>query len=244
MLIWWQFNRFFNICAFSFLLLLGENIYACWFFFFVSEFLEDFTRINGKILLLFYILHIGKILLFYIRHISEFLLLIVIIYFSYFTFLWHISMLKIVQLNHVLENKASFFLLAEVSIWWLELHLLLLQILWVGWWMFKPKCCQWRVYYACIAHMPFMWGKMYTLIYILLIVKYLFITRGCVTSQLEMNMAFLPFVVHNSCIEANGGKTDDSGDALFCGNKCQEVWYIFFHSFICSSFNHYVIGWC
>ncbi|CAI8602946.1 unnamed protein product [Vicia faba] len=28
---------------------------------------------------------------------------------------------------------------------------------------------------------------------------------------------------HKSCIEANGGKTDDSGDALFCGNKCQEL---------------------
>ncbi|CAK8571922.1 unnamed protein product [Lathyrus sativus] len=28
---------------------------------------------------------------------------------------------------------------------------------------------------------------------------------------------------HKSCIEANGGKTDDSGDALFCGSKCQEL---------------------
>ncbi|KAI5395168.1 hypothetical protein KIW84_061680 [Lathyrus oleraceus] len=28
---------------------------------------------------------------------------------------------------------------------------------------------------------------------------------------------------HKSCIEANGGKTDDSGDAVFCGNKCQEL---------------------
>lgn len=64
---------------------------------------------------------------------------------------------------------------------------------------------------------------MYALIYILLIAKYLFLTRSCITSQLEMNMALLPFVVHISCVEANGGKTDDSKDALFCGNKCQEV---------------------
>ncbi|XP_024635966.1 uncharacterized protein [Medicago truncatula] len=28
---------------------------------------------------------------------------------------------------------------------------------------------------------------------------------------------------HISCVEANGGKTDDSKDALFCGNKCQEL---------------------
>lgn len=132
-------------------------------------------------------------MLFYILRISEFLWLIVIIYFSCFTFLWHICILKIVQLNYVLENKTSIFLLAEVSIWWLALHLLLLQILWFGWWKFKPKCCQWRVYSACIAHMPFMWGKMYALIYILLLVKYIFLTRGCVTSQLEMNMAFFTF---------------------------------------------------
>jgi len=64
---------------------------------------------------------------------------------------------------------------------------------------------------------------MYALIYFLLILPDLFLMRSCVTSQLEMNMAFLPFVVHISCVEANDGKTDDSKDALFCGNKCQEV---------------------
>jgi hypothetical protein len=57
--------------------------------------------------------------------------------------------------------------------------------------------------------------------------------RSCVTSQLEMNMAFLPSVVHMSCIVANGDNTDDSrvanGDKTddsnntFCGNKCREV---------------------
>jgi hypothetical protein len=54
---------------------------------------------------------------------------------------------------------------------------------------------------------------MYALTYILLIVKYLFLMSSCVTSQLEMNMSLLPFVVHISCVDANGGQTDDSKDA-------------------------------
>lgn len=69
---------------------------------------------------------------------------------------------------------------------------------------------------------------MYAPIYILLIVKYLFLMKSCITSQLEMNMAVLPLVVHISCIEANGGKTDDIREALSCGNKCQEVRSILF----------------
>lgn len=85
-------------------------------------------------------------------------------------------MLKIVQLYNI-ENKAAVFLLAEVPIWRVALHLLLLQMLWVGWWKFKPKSCL-----RGFAHMPFMRGEMYFLGYIFLLIRYLFFMWSCVTS--------------------------------------------------------------